>query len=70
MGIHELYGRQAEQFNELLEAWNGVLQIVRDIRDGRVLPSQLVVNENGVEVRPVELATSSADYYTQDAASG
>ena len=67
MNIHEMYGRQAEQLNELLGSWSGLLQLLGDIRDGRVLPAQLVVTDNGVEVRPVAMPPASV---TQDAVSG
>lgn len=47
MNIYELHGRQAEQLRQTTDAFVETLALLRQLRDGDVLPSQLVVNDNG-----------------------
>ena len=47
MNIYELHGRQAEQLRQTTDAFMETLALLRRLRDGDVLPSQLVVNDNG-----------------------
>ena len=53
MKIHEMFGRQAEKMQEMQEGLEVTLQFLRDIRDSKIQPSQLVVTDNGWEVSPL-----------------
>ena len=46
-----MFGRQSEKMQEMVESWQRTLQLLRDVRDGKVLPSQLVVQDNGWEIQ-------------------
>ena len=47
MNIYEMHGRQSEKMQEVVESWGATLQLLRDLRDGNVMPSQLVVEQDG-----------------------
>lgn len=51
MNIYELYGRQAEQLAHLQEYYQATQQGLRDLRDGKFLAAQLVVTDNGWEIK-------------------
>ena len=51
MNIYEQFGRQAEQLQQTTEAFLRTLEALRMIRDGKVLPSQLVVEDNSWHVK-------------------
>ena len=54
MNIYELYGRQTEQIAQLQQYFTATQQGLRDLRDGKALPSQLVVTDTGWEFSPAE----------------
>ena len=54
MNIYELHGRQTEKMQQIVESWGTTLQLLRDLQDGTVLPSQLVVTQSGWEVVPLD----------------
>ena len=47
MNIYEMHGRQAEQLRQVTDAFAETLALLRQLRDGEVSPSALVVSENG-----------------------
>ena len=47
MNIYEMHGRQSEKMQEVVESWGATLQLLRDLRDGNILPAQLVVEQDG-----------------------
>lgn len=49
-----MLGRQSEKMQEMLEMWQKTLQLLRELREGQVLPSQLSVDERGWELLPRE----------------
>ena len=51
MKIHEMFGRQAEKMQEMQEGLEVTLQLLRDIRDNKIQPSQLIVTDNGWEIQ-------------------
>jgi len=54
VNIYELYGRQTEQMAQLQEYFKLTQQGLRDLSEGKVLPSQLVVTDQGWECKPQE----------------
>ena len=54
MTIYEMYGRQAEQLMERTDAFMRTLDVLRMIRDGKVLPSDLVVEDNGWKLKEAD----------------
>ena len=60
MNIYEMYGRQSERTQEMVEGWSTTLQLLRDLQDGKVRPAQLVVSQTGWEVQDVGRTEDSA----------
>lgn len=54
MNLYESYGRQAEVVFQLQEYFHTTQDVLRALRDGEVLPSQLDVSDKGWEVRPTD----------------
>lgn len=54
MNIYEMHGRQAEQLQEVTHAFRETLTLLRQLRDGSVLPSRLVVTDNGWNLKDEE----------------
>lgn len=54
MNIYELYGRQAEHMEQMREYFRYTQQGLRDLQEGRILPSQLVVTDNGWETKELD----------------
>ena len=46
MNIYEQFGRQAEQLQQTTDAFLRTLEALRMIRDGKLDPARLVVEEN------------------------
>lgn len=55
MNIYEMHGRQAEKMQEVSEAWQRTLALLRDIHAGKVLPAQLTVGAEGWDIHPIPL---------------
>lgn len=47
MGIHEMFGRQAEKLQEAIEFHRATIQLLADLRDGKVQPEQIVIDAGG-----------------------
>lgn len=54
MNIYEMYGRKAEQCETLIGQFLATLDLLRQIHDGAVQPSQLVVTDKGWTLRDTE----------------
>ena len=54
MNIYEAYGRQAEQLRQATDAFAETLALLRQLRDGKVLPSDLVVEDNGWKLKEAD----------------
>ena len=56
MNIYEMYGRQAEQTQQLRGFYDSTMKLLRDLEEGKVIPAQVFVTDNGWELRdpPVE----------------
>ncbi len=54
MNIYEAFGRQAEQLLEHADAFVKTLELLRLLRDGKVLPSELVVEQTGWKLKEAE----------------
>ena len=50
MNIYEMFGRQAEQMQELCGFFASTMQLLQQIRNGEVIPCQIVLNQTGWEV--------------------
>lgn len=53
MNIYELYGRQAEKMAEMVQYHRATQQLLFDLFGGRILPSQLVITQEGWSVGEV-----------------
>jgi len=51
MNIYEMFGRQAEQINGMREFANRTLTLLRDLKEGAVLPSALVITDSGWQLQ-------------------
>lgn len=51
MNIYEMYGRQAEQLMEATQFHAATMKLLADLRDGNVLPEQIVITEGGWELK-------------------
>ena len=61
MKIHEMFGRQAEKMQEMQEGLEVTLQLLRDIRDNKIQPSQLIVTDNGWEIQEAPDGNQESD---------
>lgn len=53
MNIYEMYGRQSEQLVEAVQFREATMALLRDLRDGKVTPARLVVEDTGWSLREV-----------------
>ena len=50
MNIYEMYGRQAEQFQDAVDKFMNTLELLRDLKAGKLSLNQVVVDRNGWNV--------------------
>ena len=51
MNIYEMFGRQAEQTQQLRAFYDGTMKLLRDLENGKVMPEQILITDNGWELR-------------------
>ena len=56
MNIYEMYGRQAEQAAQLRAFYDGTMKLLRDLETGVIPPSQILVTDNGWELRDLPVS--------------